>query len=297
MTGRRFFVGVLVLLALGPAAATARVRTPIIHVLSNRADLISSGDALVSIDLPGRRNPQQVRRVRVYLNGHSIQSDFAVRANGRYEGLVTGLQDGAATCSARPPAQRHDAADHDHQPPQRRPGALRPAAPALGVPGRRGRCAVQPAAYATSTSTSRPTQRAGAPGLRPEQPSLGRRRDDDRPGRDDAVHRPRRDRLPGPRPIQDRDSLPAGAAVAAVGPAEPVEPQAADHPRRVLRRGPPDRQRPGRDRQRRRPRHGRHRGVRARAGLHDDVDRARQLGPQLQHRPSGRVAHHGQGAA
>jgi uncharacterized tannase-like protein DUF6351 len=117
MTGRRFFVGVLVVLALGPAAATARVRTPVIHVLSNRADLVSSGDALVSVDLPGRRNSQQVRRVRVYLNGHYIQRDFALRPNGRYEGLVTNLKLGSNLLRVRLPdgtTQQITITNHPH---------------------------------------------------------------------------------------------------------------------------------------------------------------------------------------
>src|SRR6187431_581399 len=117
MTGKRFFVGVLVVLALGPAAATARVRTPVIHVLSNRADLVSSGDALVSVDLPGRRNSQQVRRVRVYLNGHYIQRDFALRPNGRYEGLVTNLKLGSNLLRVRLPdgtTQRITITNHPH---------------------------------------------------------------------------------------------------------------------------------------------------------------------------------------
>src|SRR5439155_25585341 len=74
--------GLVVFLGLGATAASARVRTPIIHVLSNRAELISGGDVLVSVDLTARTNP---RRVRVYLNGHPITSDFAARPNGRFE--------------------------------------------------------------------------------------------------------------------------------------------------------------------------------------------------------------------
>ena len=42
---------------LGSASVgSASVQTPIIHVLSNRADLISGRDALVSIDVPPRVN-------------------------------------------------------------------------------------------------------------------------------------------------------------------------------------------------------------------------------------------------
>jgi hypothetical protein len=65
---------------------------PHIIVLSNRADLISGGDALVQVVLPERVDPATVR---VSVNGKDVTSAFAVRPNGRYEGLVTGLAVGA----------------------------------------------------------------------------------------------------------------------------------------------------------------------------------------------------------
>jgi hypothetical protein len=68
-----------------------------ITVLSNRADLISGGDALVSVDLSA-----DPRAIRVELNGDDITSAFAVRPNGRYEGLVTGLVEGENILRARP---------------------------------------------------------------------------------------------------------------------------------------------------------------------------------------------------
>ena len=68
-----------------------------ITVLSNRADLVSGGDALVSVDL--RANP---RAVRVELNGDDITDAFAVRPNGRFEGLVTNLVEGTNTLRVRP---------------------------------------------------------------------------------------------------------------------------------------------------------------------------------------------------
>ena len=92
--------GLLVFLGSGASVASARVQTPLIHVLSNRADLMSAGDALVSIELSPRVNPNSVR---VYLNGHNITTDFAVRPNGRFEGLVTGLVDGPNTLQVRLP--------------------------------------------------------------------------------------------------------------------------------------------------------------------------------------------------
>ena len=63
-----------------------------IVVLSNRADMVSGGDALVQINLPPFVDP--VRGVKVALNGTLINNMFAVRPNGRYQGLVTGLNNG-----------------------------------------------------------------------------------------------------------------------------------------------------------------------------------------------------------
>lgn len=64
---------------------------PQLLVLSNRADLISGGDALVQVSLPGRVDPASVH---VSLNGSDVTSAFAVRPNGAYEGVVTGLANG-----------------------------------------------------------------------------------------------------------------------------------------------------------------------------------------------------------
>ena len=63
-----------------------------IRTLSNRADLISGGDALVEV-----RVPKQVSlsAVKVKLNGHDITSSFKTNAAARtLRGLVTGLADG-----------------------------------------------------------------------------------------------------------------------------------------------------------------------------------------------------------
>jgi hypothetical protein len=64
---------------------------PRIVVLSNRADLISGGEALVQIVLPGRIDPSDVT---VRLNGSDVTSAFAVRSDGDFVGLVTGLNVG-----------------------------------------------------------------------------------------------------------------------------------------------------------------------------------------------------------
>jgi Tannase-like family of unknown function (DUF6351) len=74
----------------GPAEAAAKPAKPqlSISVLSGRADLVSGGSALVAVDLPPGSNP---RLARVTLGGNDVTSAFAVRADGRFEGLVTGL--------------------------------------------------------------------------------------------------------------------------------------------------------------------------------------------------------------
>ena len=79
-----------------------------------------------------------------------------------------------------------------------------------------------------------------------------------------------------------------GKAWTPVAPAAAVQPQAAHHPRRGLRRGPPDRH--ARRRCLRRRRDG------ARARLRGDVQRARQRRPQLQPRDRGRGAGDDEGA-
>ena len=57
-----------------------------IDVLSNRADVISAGDALVGSG-SRRRDPA---KVRVFDDGRDVTSAFALRPNGRFEGLVDG---------------------------------------------------------------------------------------------------------------------------------------------------------------------------------------------------------------
>jgi len=73
-----------------PAESTAGpVAT--IKVLSNRADLVSGGDALVEVVAPAGVD---VSTLKVEANGADVTSAFATRADGRYYGLVTGLKDG-----------------------------------------------------------------------------------------------------------------------------------------------------------------------------------------------------------
>src|SRR5512140_2103040 len=72
-------------------SATAEIRT-----LSNRADLVSGGDALVEIVTP-ESNPAGLQ---VKLNGNDVTSAFAKRADGRITGVVTGLANGTNILTA-----------------------------------------------------------------------------------------------------------------------------------------------------------------------------------------------------
>jgi hypothetical protein len=62
-----------------------------LKVLSNRADLISGGNARVQIVLPAAEDPSSVL---VTLNGEDVTGSFAMRPNGQFEGLVSGLHEG-----------------------------------------------------------------------------------------------------------------------------------------------------------------------------------------------------------
>jgi hypothetical protein len=71
-----------------PAAAKAPTRDLVVEVLSNRADLVSGGDALVSVRLPEQLDPN---RVRVLIGDRDVSAQFAVRPNGEFQGLLEGL--------------------------------------------------------------------------------------------------------------------------------------------------------------------------------------------------------------
>jgi hypothetical protein len=98
-------IGCLLLLIPASAADAAKRKPPglRIHVISNRADAISAGDALVRIE---RRKPIRFSRIRVTAGGRDVTGAFAKRANGRFEGLVTGLKVGRTVLRARAPRRR-----------------------------------------------------------------------------------------------------------------------------------------------------------------------------------------------
>ena len=72
----------------------------VVTVLSNRADLISGGDALVRVQLPDRVRPGTVE---VFVGRREVTDRFQVRRNGRFEGLVDGLKVGRNVVRATAP--------------------------------------------------------------------------------------------------------------------------------------------------------------------------------------------------
>ncbi len=69
-----------------------------IKVLSNRADLVSGGDALLEVVLPKAANTDGLR---VDVDGRDVSSAFRQRADQRVVGLIGGLKDGANVVTAR----------------------------------------------------------------------------------------------------------------------------------------------------------------------------------------------------
>ncbi|EHN10956.1 hypothetical protein PAI11_21850 [Patulibacter medicamentivorans] len=91
--------GVVVLLAAGGAGASAASPSAVtIQTSSNRADLISGGDAVMTIGLPAGAT---VGELTVRVGDRDVTRSFARRPGGRVEGLVTGLRVGPNPVTAR----------------------------------------------------------------------------------------------------------------------------------------------------------------------------------------------------
>lgn len=71
-----------------------------IHILSNRPELISGGDALIAIDIP---QGADTNAVTVQAANRDVTHAFALRPNGRFMGLVEGLPLGESTVKATLP--------------------------------------------------------------------------------------------------------------------------------------------------------------------------------------------------
>src|SRR4051794_9247627 len=101
MVGRsvaRVSVAAVLAACLGGGTPQAASGGQGLEVLSNRADLISGGDALVAARLADGVDPAAVR---VDVDGVDVTSAFALRPSGRLEGLVTGLEPGANRLTVR----------------------------------------------------------------------------------------------------------------------------------------------------------------------------------------------------
>jgi hypothetical protein len=98
------FALLLAALAFPAVASAAKGKSLRVEVLSNRADLISGGDALVAIGVPKKANAAKVK-VAIKPQGKrrakNVSRAFAFRENGRFEGLVEGLQNGKNLLTAR----------------------------------------------------------------------------------------------------------------------------------------------------------------------------------------------------
>ena len=213
-----------------------------ISVVSNRADLISGGDALVSVDLLDT----SPRAVRVELNGKDIKSAFAVRANGRFEGLVTGLEEGKNILRVRPgngvgrwiEITNHPIGGPVFSGEQIQPWLCRTqlqggTTPALG-PSVDEKCnAAAPVVELFYRSTGNQWV-AYNPTSPPD--AVGDPADDDRPGQDGPVHHPARDGNGQPRHLPDRGARRSDQADHAVVDRAAVEPQVRQHLRRRLQR-------------------------------------------------------------
>ena len=82
----------------GAAPAAAGADAPRIQVLSNRADLVSGGDALVRITLPRFAKPAALR---VAAGGRDVTAAFERTGHRRFDGLIEGLREGRTTVIAR----------------------------------------------------------------------------------------------------------------------------------------------------------------------------------------------------
>jgi len=91
------------LAACGSGGGSPEIGGLEIKTLSNRADLVSGGDALVEIVLPAGAT---ATGLSVSVDGRDVSSAFAPRADGRVTGLVTGLKTGANVITARAPSTR-----------------------------------------------------------------------------------------------------------------------------------------------------------------------------------------------
>ena len=233
---RRLVPIVFGLLVWAAAPAAAQAASLGIDVLSNRADLISAGDALVEVKIPAGVSAS---KVRVYDDARDVTSSFALRPNGRFEGLVDGLALGANVLRASAPGAQARASRSSNHPnggpvfsgPQVQPWVCQASAADA-------QCN-QPATYAYQYKSS--IDRASSPPTTRQSPPS----DVATTTTDQGETVPFIVRVETG--YQDRDQYKIAVLYdpskpwAPWAPQDAVEPQAADHPRRELRHRPPGR--------------------------------------------------------
>src|SRR3954453_20180758 len=84
--------------ALAATPAEARTAVPTIKVLSNRADLVSDGDALVGVTVP---RGVRASRLRLTAGGRDVTRVLVHTGTRQLTGLVTGLPVGRVALIAR----------------------------------------------------------------------------------------------------------------------------------------------------------------------------------------------------
>ncbi|MGI8557620.1 MAG: DUF6351 family protein, partial [Solirubrobacteraceae bacterium] len=84
------------ILGVAPSAASAPGGVSI-DVLSNRADLLSGGDALVAISVPAGHETSELK---ITLGSTDVTEQFAKRADGRFGALLAGIPNGPSTLKA-----------------------------------------------------------------------------------------------------------------------------------------------------------------------------------------------------
>jgi hypothetical protein len=104
---RPVLLGLPIVLVAGTLAAVSLASAPSdavrIQTLSDRADLVSGGDALVRVTVPAG---EPVSSLRVAVNGSDATAAFRRHSNGRGLGLLTGLRLGDNTITATLPDGR-----------------------------------------------------------------------------------------------------------------------------------------------------------------------------------------------
>ena len=83
---------------LGTPSAGAATPVPKIKVLSNRADLVSGGDALVQVKVP---RGVRASRVKLFAGRRNVTKSLDRVGRRRLQGLVTDLRDGKTRLVAR----------------------------------------------------------------------------------------------------------------------------------------------------------------------------------------------------